>query len=210
MKRGIFITIEGPDGSGKSTQLLHIKTFFEKEGLSAIFTREPGGTKISERIRSVILDDDNSNMNPKAEAFLYAASRAQHVSEIIKPSLEEGKNVICDRYIDSSIVYQGIARQLGPFVEELNKWGTDNLTPDLTILLVVDPITGKKRRKNRTEDRIESEKISFHEEVYKGYLSLSEKKNDRYILIDGTKSKNEISNIITEAIKKVLITNETK
>ncbi len=204
MKKGIFVTIEGPDGSGKSTQLNFIKKYFEKLEIEPVYTREPGGTAISEKIREIILDKENKGMDAKAEALLYAASRAQHVSQVIRPALESGRIVICDRYIDSSIVYQGIARNLGDYVEEISKWATDGLMPDLTIVIIVDPDTGKSRRSNREEDRIESENNSFHQKVYNGYKSLKNKFQERILIVDGTKSMEEISNQISQALEKFL------
>ena len=120
MDRGIFISIEGPDGSGKSTQINNIKEFFKKRGMEVIFTREPGGTLIGERIREILLDKTHTEMDPMTEAMLYAAARAQHVAQVIKPALNDGKVVVCDRFVDSSIAYQGYGRQLGDSVGVIN------------------------------------------------------------------------------------------
>ncbi len=204
MKKGIFVTIEGPDGSGKSTQLSFIKKYFEKVQIAPLFTREPGGTSISEKIREIILDKDNKEMDSKTEALLYAASRAQHVSQVIRPALESGRIVVCDRYIDSSIVYQGIGRNLGHKIEEISNWATDGLMPDLTILIVVDPDTGKTRRTNREEDRIELENKSFHQTVFEGYISLKDRFPERILLIDGTKCIEEISSQIAQSLENLL------
>ncbi len=202
MRKGIFLTIEGPDGAGKSTQLKYIKDFFEKRGITPIFTREPGGTDISEKIRELILDKDNKLMNPKAETLLYAAARAQLVNEVIKPALEEGKIVICDRYIDSSIAYQGFGRGLSTGVEKVNKWATDGLMPHMTILLYVDPDTGRKRRSSRAEDRIEIESDDFHRKVFEGYMEIAKSNPERVLAIDGR----EDIEIVRYKIEKKLIT----
>ena len=204
MKKRMFVTIEGPDGAGKSTQLAHIKNFFETKNIETIFTREPGGTEISEKIREIILDKNNGEMSSKTEALLYMASRAQHVDELIRPALLSGKTVVCDRYMDSSIVYQGIARGLGDKINELNMWATDYLLPDLTIVIVVDPMIGKARRKNRAEDRIENENMQFHQKVYEGYLKLVDSDKNRYLLIDGTDERSNISLKITNALERLL------
>ena len=147
MKKGLFITIEGPDGSGKSTQIEKLRVYLEKKGYKAILTREPGGTEISEKIRNIILDKNNKEMNNMTEALLYAASRAQHVAEVIKPALEMGETVICDRFIDSSIAYQGYGRGIGEPVRVINEYAVAGCMPDITFLLKLDPRIGKGRIK---------------------------------------------------------------
>ncbi|HZJ77125.1 MAG TPA: dTMP kinase [Oscillospiraceae bacterium] len=195
MHKGIFITIEGPDGSGKSTQIPYIKKLLEEKGYEVVLTREPGGTKIGEKIRQILLDNDCKEMSAVTETLLYAASRAQHVEEIIIPALEEGKVVLCDRFTDSSTVYQGMGRKLGPeVVTNINKFATRGLTPDITILLDIDPEIGLNRVKTTKEaDRLEQEKINFHKRVYKGYKDLANMYPDRIKVIKADKTIKEIS-----------------
>ncbi|WP_312653096.1 dTMP kinase [Aminipila sp.] len=204
MKRGLFISIEGPDGSGKSTQIKLIKEFLNDIGMDAILTREPGGTVISEKIRQIILDKEHIEMDPMTEALLYAASRAQHVAEVIKPGLQSGKTVICDRFVDSSIAYQGYGRHLGDAVRIINEYAVAGCMPDITFLLKVDPSVGKDRIKEEEQDRLENEKLDFHNTVFKGYLELEEIYKDRIIGIDATKNIDEISNQIVSHINNIL------
>lgn len=197
----MFISIEGPDGAGKSTQINNIKAFLEERGMEYILTREPGGTMISEKIRNIILDKENQGMNYVTEALLYAASRAQHVSQVIKPALEEGKVVICDRFIDSSFAYQGYARGLGDTVWDINKAGVDGCMPDITFVFKLDPKVGLSRVKGRgEEDRLELEKMEFHQRVYEGYLDLERKYPERIVGIDASKSIEEIKEDIYQAL----------
>lgn len=170
--RGIFITVEGGDGAGKSTQLANIKAYMEERGISAVFTREPGGTEIAEKIREIILDPANEGMEDLTEALLYAASRAEHVRKIIAPALEDGLTVVCDRYVDSSIAYQGYGRGLGEVVEMINAPAINGYVPDLTIFLDLDPEIAMNRISNRGHDRLETEGSSFHERVHQGYLDM--------------------------------------
>lgn len=195
MNRGLFITFEGPDGSGKSTQIKKLKSRLEKKGLQTVLTREPGGTAISENIRKMILDVKNSEMDSLTEALLYAAARAQHVTEIILPALESNKIVICDRFMDSSIAYQGYGRKLGDQVRIINEYAVRGLLPDITFLLLLDPRIGKGRIK-REYDRLELEQIEFHQDVYQGYLEVAKNNPNRVIMIDATKSIKEIENEI--------------
>ena len=142
MNRGLFITFEGPDGSGKTTQIERLRAFISEKGYDAILTREPGGTAISEKIREIILDKNNMEMDYMTEALLYAASRAQHVAQVIEPALESGKTVICDRFMDSSLVYQGSGRKLGDCVRVINEYAVRGCFRDSTFLLQVDPEVG--------------------------------------------------------------------
>ena len=147
---GIFITLEGPDGSGKSTIVKLISNYLEEKKIDFIFTREPGGTPIGEDIRDIILDNENINMSPRTEALLYAASRSQHISEKIKPALEEGKVVICERFVLSSLAYQGVARKLGiEDVKSINDFAIEGVSPDLTLFFDVDPIYALNRKTNK-------------------------------------------------------------
>lgn len=204
MKRGLFISIEGPDGSGKSTQIKLLEDFLNENGMEAILTREPGGTVISEKIRQIILDKEHIEMDPMTEALLYAASRAQHVTEVIKPALQAGKTVICDRFVDSSIAYQGYGRHLGDAVRIINEYAVAGCMPDITFLLKVEPSVGKKRIKEEEQDRLEIEQLDFHNAVFEGYLELEKKYKDRIIGIDATKNIEEISNEIILNMRNIL------
>ena len=204
--RGLFITIEGPDGSGKSTQIENIRKFFEDKNIEIVFTREPGGTPIGERIREIILDNRFKEMDSMTEAMLYAASRAQHVAQIIRPALEAGKVVVCDRFVDSSLAYQGYGRGLGEDIEIINSFAIKDCMPDVTFLMKLDPDIGKHRiEENRhDQDRLEHEKLSFHQKVYKGYLKLEEKYPDRIVGIDASKGIDEIRDEIYRKLEEIL------
>ena len=204
MKQGLFITMEGPDGSGKSTQIEAIKHYFENKGEKVVITREPGGTKISEKIRALLLDRDNVEMDSMAEALLYAASRAQLVSQVIKPALEEGTHVICDRFVDSSIAYQGFGRELGDSVAVINAYAVNNCMPDVTFLMKLNPEVGKSRIRTSDQDRIEMEKLEFHNKVFKGYETLELEFPDRIVGIDATRNIDEISNEILSHVERLL------
>ena len=204
MKKGIFISIEGPDGSGKSTQIENIKQFFKDKKQDIVFTREPGGTAIGERIRAIILDNNCSEMDYMTEAMLYAAARAQHVSQVIKPALAEGKTVICDRFVDSSIAYQGYGRRLGEAVAGINSYAVAGCMPDVTFLMIIDPSVGKNRIRADQQDRLESEKEAFHDEVFRGYLKLEEENPGRIVGIDASRSIDEIKRDIYSKLEEVL------
>lgn len=200
MNKGLFISIEGPDGSGKSTQLKNIIKYFQYKEVELVFTREPGGTKIGEKIRSIILDRDNMEMTDMTEALLYAAARAQHVEEKIRPSLLQGKTVLCDRYVDSSIAYQGYGRNLGEPVELINDYAIAGLKPDVTIFLALDPEVGRNRIKHDDKDRLEIEKADFHQRVYDGYMRLAEEEPKRYRIIDASKDIESVKSDIFEIL----------
>ena len=204
MKRGLFITIEGPDGSGKSTQIAYLKRFFEEKGIPCVFTREPGGTAIGEKLRTIILDRENSEMCAMAEALLYAASRAQHVEELIKPALAEGKVVVCDRFIDSSIAYQGFGRSLGDSVRIINEQAVGRCMPDVTFLMKLAPEIGKSRIAKDAQDRLEQEKIDFHKRVYEGYRELAKIYPERFVQIDVGREKEDIRSEILSYIENIL------
>ena len=204
MEKGLFISIEGPDGSGKSTQIRRINSFFEERGYTAINTREPGGTAIGEKIRSIILDKENSEMSAMTEAFLYAASRAQHVAQVIRPALSQGKIVICDRFIDSSIAYQGYGRKLGDCVRIINEYAVSGCMPDITFLMKLDPGVGKKRIREEEADRLEREALQFHRDVYNGYLEIEKKYNGRIVGIDASRSVDEIAGDIAGHLQRIL------
>lgn len=206
--KGLFITIEGNDGSGKSTVITSLKNELAKLDIDVIYSREPGGSYVAEKIREVILDNDNIAMDDKTEALLYAASRRQHLKETVFPALEEGKIVICDRFIDSSLTYQGIARGLGvDEVYNMNLFATEGFMPHLTIYLLVDPKVGLQRKSHQKElDRLEHEKLEFHEKVYNGYLMLAERFKDRVKIVNGNVTIEEeckaVNDIIINFIKE--------
>ena len=184
--KGKFITFEGGEGVGKTTQLRLIKEYIEKKGVDAVFLREPGGNEISEKIRAVILDRANSAMTGMCEAMLYSAARAQLCEEVIRPALEEGKLVVCDRFIDSTFAYQGVARGLGSEkIDMLNKLACSDIIPDLTIFLDLEPTLAFERKGGAdVDDRLEQEGMNFHIKVYEGYKLACEKYKDRIESID--------------------------
>ena len=197
----MFITFEGIEGSGKSTQIQMLKEFFEKKSLKAFFTKEPGSSEIGKEIRSILLNKENK-IYPQTEIFLIFADRVQHVEEIIKPNLNEGKIVVSDRYYDSSVAYQGQREgirkiEIYELIENL-----DLPTPDITFLLDLPANVGLKRAKNRASlDRFESEEISFHEGVRQNYLDLHEQNLERIVKIDALQAPNEIFSNIIKKIK---------
>lgn len=204
MKRGFFISFEGVDGSGKSTQIDRLRAFLEDRGFDVLLTREPGGTDIGEKIRRIILDPANSEMTYMTEAFLYAASRSQHVSEVIAPAVAEGKIVICDRFVDSSVAYQGYGRQLGECVGRINEYAVDGHMPDITFFMKVKPDVGSDRISGRKPDRIEMENEEFYRRVYEGYEALASRSPDRIIGIDASGSVEEIENMIRVHVKRLV------
>ena len=204
MSNGYFISFEGVDGSGKSTQISKLKEYLEAGGYEVVLSREPGGTDIGEQIRSVLLDPNNQGMTAVTEALLYAASRAQHVHDVIAPAVEAGKVVICDRFVDSSIAYQQYGRKLGECVRIINGYAIDGCMPDLTFLLKVKPDVGGTRIGSREKDRIELEDKSFHEAVYQGYESLQEEFSERIVGIDAARSVDEIFAEIKEYMDRLL------
>lgn len=190
---GMFITFEGIDGSGKSTQIRMLEEYFQSKGRRTVVTREPGGTPLGEKIRNILLDRDNE-ISDVAEMLLYAASRAQLVQDVIIPSLKEGKVILCDRYLDSSIAYQAYGRELGSQVLRVNASAVHNCMPDLTFLFDLPVRTGKSRAAEEGEpDRLELEKDIFFSRVRNGYLKIAEQNPSRVKLIDGTLSINAVS-----------------
>lgn len=190
--KGIFITLEGPDGAGKSTQVENIKSYFENAGREVVVSREPGGTPISEKLRNIVLDNGNAEMDDITEMFVYAAARAQHVSEKIRPALDKGSVVVCDRFVDSSIAYQGYGRNLGDQVAEVNRYATCGLEPDVTFFMDLDPEIGRSRIGKDVRDRLEQQKLDFHYRVYEGYKAICEKYPERVVRIDATRTIDEI------------------
>ncbi len=204
----LFITFEGGEGCGKSTVLAKINSLLQDEGYQTVVSREPGGTPISEQIRNVILDKTNTAMDPRTEALLYAASRRQHLVEKIWPALKEGKIVLCDRYLDSSLAYQGGARGLG--IEEIakvNEYATEGTFPDLTLFFDLDPEVGLKRiadNSGREVNRLDLEKMAFHQKVRESFQTLAERYKDRYVVIDASKPLDEVIENVYQTIKAKL------
>lgn len=199
---GLFIAVEGGDGAGKSTQVKMLADKLQTLGHEVLITREPGGSPIAEKIRHVVLDVANLGLNERAEALLFAASRAEHVASTIEPALAAGKTVISDRYMDSSIAYQGIARGLGlEHIRNLNLWATNNLVPDLTIILDVDAEHGL----NRVADpnRLEEESTEFHAVVRDAFLQLATLSPERYLVVSANKPAEEIAEVIFERVKSI-------
>lgn len=203
---GIFITMEGPDGSGKSTQINQLKSYLSNKGYDIILAREPGGTRISEKIREVILDKNNAEMGDMTELLLYAAARAQLVSEVIKPALDKGQAVICDRFVDSSAVYQGIARDLGvDTVYAVNNYALNGIVPDITFLLDLSAEEGIKRKTKQAElDRLELQSLEFHQKVVQGYRQLADLNSNRIVKIDATLSIDEIFQKMVAKLEPIL------
>ena len=194
MNKGLFITFEGGEGSGKTTVCRYVYKQLLDAGFDVIYTREPGGSNIAEQIRNVILNVDNIDMDPRTEALLYAASRRQHLAEKVLPALEEGKIVICDRFLDSSLAYQGYARGIGiDEVMSINSFAINNCMPDLTLYLDVTPETGLKRIQIRKDlNRLDVESINFHHNVYEGYRIVCEKYPERIRVIDAEQPLEEV------------------
>ena len=203
VNRGKFITFEGCDGCGKSTQLKMMSEYLTKENIAHIFTREPGGGKISESIREILLSGKNSEMTNECEALLYAAARVQHLNDRVEPALAKGELVICDRYVDSSLAYQACARGLGvDFISKINAFALENYLPDVTVFIDLSPEDAFKRKKGAdADDRLEQAGMEFHKRVYAGYKKLAEENPDRFVCIDGNQTPQEIFEQIVSALK---------
>lgn len=207
-KRGYFITSEGPEGAGKTTVMNLLGEQLTQEGYDVVMTREPGGIMISEKIRNIILDNKHTMMESRTEALLYAAARRQHLVEKVKPALEDGKIVICDRFIDSSLAYQGFARGIG--VEEIlaiNKFAIGDTMPNKTILFDIEPSVGLARinaHENREKNRLDVESLTFHEKVREGYLSLVDQYPERIDVIDASRSVDEVLKDVYQIVKSEL------
>ena len=202
--RGKFITFEGCDGCGKSTQLRLLSEYLTKNGIAHIFTRDPGGGKISEAIRGILLNGKNAEMTDECEALLYAAARVQHLHDRVEPALCEGKLVVCDRYVDSSLAYQAYARGLGvEFVGKINAFALEKYPPDVTVFIDLTPEAAFKRKHGADEnDRLEQAGIAFHKKVYDGYKRLAEEYSDRIVRVDGTKSPEGIFADVLRILKE--------
>jgi dTMP kinase len=204
-----FITFEGIEGCGKSTQLRLLAAHLEQRGFSVVTTREPGGSPIADKIRAILLDAENSAITPLAELLLYAAARAQHVAEVVRPALASGKIVLCDRFTDATVAYQGYGRGLDmATILELNNLATGPLKPDISILLDCDVETGLSRAKARIanaigarEERFELEASAFHEKVRHGYLEQASREPERFIVVNGGRGIEETANEIFGLIK---------
>ena len=197
-----FITIEGPDGSGKSTQARLLADHLKDKGYDVLFTREPGGTEIGDQIRRVIMSLDNKRMSPQAEFLLFSASRAQLVREVIQPKLAAGGVVVCDRFYDSSLAYQGYGHQLNlDQLRSVTEFVTGGLVPDLTLLLDLPSGVGLNRRREAgLWNRLDDYDLAFHERVRAGYLRLAEAESQRWVVIDAARSKTEIQSKMQEAV----------
>lgn len=209
-KSGYFITIEGPEGAGKTTAIEGLMKQLQAEGISAVLTREPGGIEIAEKIREVILDKNHTAMDGRTEALLYAAARRQHLVEKVLPALGEGKLVLCDRFIDSSLAYQGHARGLGiDEVLSINEFAIQDKWPDLTLFFDVAPEVGLQRiaaNSRRETNRLDMEKLPFHQKVYEGYQEVLRRYPQRIVKIDAAKEPEEVVADALAAIKKGLET----
>lgn len=205
--RGIFITIEGPDGAGKTSVIKKlIPMLVETIQQEIVATREPGGSRIAEEIRELILNPENIEMDIRTEALLYAAGRRQHLVEKIIPALETGKVVICDRFVDSSLAYQGVARGIGiSEVAEINQFATDNLSPDLTLYLDIEAHLGLERinqnKNNRQFDRLDQETLEFHEKVRSAYLTIAKEQSERIVQIDASQ---ELEKVVAECYQTII------
>ena len=209
LNKGIFITFEGPEGAGKTTVIAEIYKRLEQEGKKAILTREPGGIRISEKIRNIILDNEHQEMDGRTEALLYAAARRQHLVEKIIPAMEEGTIVLCDRFVDSSLAYQGYARGLGmDEVMSINAFAIDNTMPDVTVYFDITPEEGLQRiskNNEREQNRLDNETLQFHHKVYEGYKILLEKFPNRIIRTDASKPLSEVTENVWKIISSQLI-----
>lgn len=202
--KGKFITFEGCEGVGKSTQIEMLKKYFEYNNIDVLFLREPGGNKISEKIRNIILDKNNVEITDECEALLYCAARAQLIGQVIKPALESGKLVVCDRFSDSTFAYQGVARGLGvDYIAKLNEVTLNGIIPDVTFFLDLEPKLAFKRKGGAdTDDRLELLDIEFHNRVYKGYKVATELYKDRICTIDCSGTPDEVNASVIEVLKQ--------
>ncbi len=210
---GKFITFEGVEGCGKTTQIKLIAERLRGQGYDFVLTREPGGTVVGERIRSVLLDSTHKGISPIAELLLYAAARNQHVEQVLLPALKADKLVLCDRYADATTAYQGAARNIDPaIIKDIHRIATEGLTPDLTVLLDLPAKEGLARAHDRNlrdassakEDRFEQEDIAFHERVREGYLAIAKQEPDRFAVIDARGSEEEVHQKIVEVLQTYL------
>lgn len=208
---GLFIAFEGGDGAGKSTQAAELARTLEARGVTVLRTREPGGTPIGEKLRSLVLDHGHGHIDAHTEALIFAASRAAHASQVIRPALARGETVLTDRYIDSSVAYQGAGRSLGAdAVRTLNEWATSGLLPDLTVLLDVDPAVGRQRRTagDAPEDRLESEADDFHARIREAFLNLAAARPERYLVLPAHLPVAELAARILASVDALVATSQ--
>jgi len=199
----VFIAFEGGDGAGKSTQVAALARWLRARGREVVVTREPGGTELGVRIRELLLH--GGEVAPRAEALLFAADRAQHVAAVVRPASERGAVVLTDRYVDSSIAYQGAGRDLrAAEVAQLSAWATGGLVPDLTVLLDVTPETGRARRHDRAEDRMETEAAEFHARVRAGFLGLAQAEPSRYLVLDAAEPPEALAEAVATRVARLL------
>lgn len=199
MTDGLFIAFEGGDGAGKSTQVALLREALEAAGRTVTVTRQPGGTTLGREIRDLVLHGDH--VAPRAEALLFAADKAHHVDQLIKPALDRGEVVLTDRYTDSSVAYQGAGRDLGAQeIHDLNMWAVDDLVPDLTVVVDVSAQEGRRRRGD-VHDRLEAEEDTFHEAIRAHYLAMAQGNPQRYVVVDGTLSPAEIHARVVERLR---------
>ena len=201
--RGKLITFEGCDGCGKSTQLRLLSKYLTENGVEHIFTREPGGGKISESIREILLNGKNAEMTNECEALLYAASRVQHLADRVEPALAQGKLVVCDRYVDSSFAYQAFARGLGfDFIAKINSFALEKYLPDCTVFFDLTPEQAFARKHGADEnDRLEQAGMAFHKKVYAGYKTLAEKYPERIVCINAAQTPEQIAKEVIQTLK---------
>lgn len=201
---GLFVTLEGGDGSGKSTQQRLLAEWLEASGRTVVCTREPGGTDLGAELRELILHR-RGYMAPRAEALLYAADRAQHVATVVRPALERGEVVLQDRYLDSSIAYQGAGRVIdADEIRSLSMWASEGLLPHLTVLLDIDPVEGRTRLQGKRYDRLEAEALDFHHRVRQGYLALADAEPDRFLVLEATRPIADLAEAIRERVTVAL------
>lgn len=199
MTDGLFIAFEGGDGAGKSTQVALLREALEAAGRTVTVTRQPGGTTLGREIRDLVLHGDH--VAPRAEALLFAADKAHHVDQLIKPALDRGEVVLTDRYTDSSVAYQGAGRDLGAQeIHDLNMWAVDDLVPDLTVVVDVSAAEGRRRRGD-VHDRLEAEEDAFHEAIRAHYLAMAQGNPQRYVVVDGTLSPDEIHAVVLQRLR---------
>lgn len=201
--RGVFVVFEGGDSVGKSTQVGYLVRWLEQQGVNFVQTRQPGGTALGAHIRGLVLDPANGDISPWAESLLFAADKAQHVHEVIEPALSAGQLVVCDRYVDSTLAYQGAGRQVDlTLLAEVSKWATGGLMPDLTVLLDADPVVavGRIHRK----DRLEGAGLAFHRAVRDHFLRLAAADEDRYLVIEALGDREEIAAKVAARVRKLL------
>jgi dTMP kinase len=204
--RGVWITLEGGDGSGKTTQAERLERWLSDQGRAVLRTREPGGSGVGQLIRDIVLHH-RGDIAPRAEALLYAADRAHHVATIVRPALERGEIVLQDRYLDSSVAYQGAGRVLdGAEVRDLSLWATDGALPDLTVLLDLDPAAARKRLDSADKpfDRLEAEKLDFHTRVRDAYLALADAEPERFLVLNAAASPETIAEAIRPRVASLL------